>query len=74
VRLAGLANQAWAELEWETEERLALGAAHGFEFAPLLGRILADLALHGGTDVDISPFAPDRPALTAAVPEARYLV
>ena len=53
---------------------VALGAAHGFKFAPLLGRVLADLALHGGTDIDISQFAPDRPALTAAEPEARYLV
>ena len=53
---------------------VALGAAHGFKFAPLLGRVLADLALHGGTEVDITPFAPDRPALTAARPEARYLV
>jgi sarcosine oxidase len=53
---------------------VALGAAHGFKFAPLLGRVLADLALHGGTDVDLAPFAVDRPALTAAHPEARYLV
>jgi sarcosine oxidase len=53
---------------------VALGAAHGFKFAPLLGRVLADLALRGGTDVDLTPFAPDRPALTAAEPEARYLV
>ena len=28
----------------------------------------------GGHDVDLGPFAPDRPALTAAEPEARYLV
>jgi sarcosine oxidase len=53
---------------------VALGAAHGFKFAPLLGRVLADLALHDGTDVDLGPFAPDRPALTAAQPEARHLV
>jgi sarcosine oxidase len=53
---------------------VALGAAHGFKFAPLLGRVLADLALQGGTEVDITPFTPDRPALTAAQPEARYLV
>lgn len=53
---------------------VALGAAHGFKFAPLLGRVLADLALHGGTEVDIAPFAADRPALTAAEPEAHYLV
>jgi sarcosine oxidase len=53
---------------------VALGAAHGFKFAPLLGRALADLALHDGTDVDLTPFALDRPALTSPRPEARYLV
>jgi sarcosine oxidase len=53
---------------------VALGAAHGFKFAPLLGRVLADLALHDGTDVDIGPFAPDRAALTAPGVEASYLV
>jgi sarcosine oxidase len=53
---------------------VALGAAHGFKFAPLLGRVLADLALRGGTDVDITPFALDRPALTALDPRANYLV
>jgi monomeric sarcosine oxidase len=53
---------------------VALGAAHGFKFAPLVGRVLADLALHGGTEVDLSPFAVDRPALTAAEPEVNYLV
>jgi sarcosine oxidase len=53
---------------------VALGAAHGFKFAPLVGRVLADLALQGGTDVDIAPFALDRPALTTATPAANYLV
>ena len=53
---------------------VALGAAHGFKFAPLLGRVLADLALHDGTDVDVAPFAPGRPALTAPGMEASYLV
>jgi glycine/D-amino acid oxidase-like deaminating enzyme len=53
---------------------VALGAAHGFKFAPLLGQLLADLALHGGTEVDLSPFAPDRPALTDPAPPASYLV
>jgi sarcosine oxidase len=53
---------------------VALGAAHGFKFAPLLGRVLADLALHDGTEVDIIPFAVDRPALTAPDPRANYLV
>ncbi|HEU4896168.1 MAG TPA: N-methyl-L-tryptophan oxidase [Actinomycetota bacterium] len=53
---------------------VALGAAHGFKFAPLLGRVLADLALHGGTDVDITPFALDRPALTTPTAHTSYLV
>ena len=53
---------------------VALGAAHGFKFAPLLGRVLADLALHDGTDVDITPFAPDRAALTVPGATASYLV
>jgi sarcosine oxidase len=53
---------------------VALGAAHGFKFAPLLGRVLADLALHGDTEVDITPFAADRPALTTPGARASYLV
>jgi sarcosine oxidase len=53
---------------------VALGAAHGFKFAPLLGQALADLALQGGTEVDITPFALDRPALTTSDPQANYLV
>ncbi|HET6749713.1 MAG TPA: N-methyl-L-tryptophan oxidase [Actinomycetes bacterium] len=53
---------------------VALGAAHGFKFAPLLGRLLADLALHGGTEEDLSAFDPARPALSAATPEPNYLV
>jgi sarcosine oxidase len=53
---------------------VGLGAAHGFKFAPLLGRVLADLALHGGTEVDVSPYALDRPALATPDPEANYLV
>ena len=53
---------------------VGLGAAHGFKFAPLVGRVLADLALHDGTDVDITPFALDRAALTSPTPFANYLV
>jgi hypothetical protein len=30
------------------------------EFAPLLGRLLADLVLHGGTEVGLDPFDPGR--------------
>jgi len=53
---------------------VALGAAHGFKFAPLVGRVLADLALEGGTAVDVAPFAVGRPALTDPWTEASYLV
>ena len=52
---------------------VALGAAHAFKFAPLLGRLLADLALHGGTQEDLRPFDPGRAALTAPA-EPHYLV
>jgi sarcosine oxidase len=53
---------------------VGLGAAHGFKFASLLGRLLADLALRGGTEVDLDPFAAGRPALTAPTIGASYLV
>ena len=43
---------------------VALGAAHGFKCAPLIGRVLADLAIDGSTEVDVAPFAFDRPSLT----------
>jgi glycine/D-amino acid oxidase-like deaminating enzyme len=52
---------------------VALGAAHAFKFAPLLGRLLADLALHGGTQENLRPFDPGRAALTAPA-EPHYLV
>jgi sarcosine oxidase len=42
---------------------VAQGAAHGFKFAALLGRVLADLAVDGATEVDLSPFRVDREAL-----------
>jgi len=43
---------------------VGLGAAHGFKFASLFGRILADLAVDGRTRHEIGGFEPDRPALT----------
>jgi sarcosine oxidase len=45
---------------------VGLGAAHGFKFAPTLGRLLADLATTGQptTTVDLRQFRLDRPALT----------
>jgi glycine/D-amino acid oxidase-like deaminating enzyme len=38
-------------------------SGHGFKFAALIGRILADLALHGATVHPIERFRLDRPAL-----------
>lgn len=37
---------------------VALGAGHAFKFTPAIGRILAELAVDGGTGEDISAFAP----------------
>ena len=47
---------------------VGLGAAHGFKFAPTLGRLLADLATDTASDtpVDLTAFRLDRPALTDA--------
>lgn len=42
---------------------VGMGAAHGFKFAPTLGRMLAELAATGDTSFDIEPFRLDRPAL-----------
>lgn len=44
---------------------VALGAAHGFKFASLFGRILSELAIHGRTEHDLSHFRIDRPLLRA---------
>ena len=41
-----------------------VGAGHGFKFASLVGRILAELALYGETQYPIEAFRVDRPALT----------
>jgi sarcosine oxidase len=41
-----------------------VGAGHGFKFASLAGKILAELALNGRTQYPIEAFRVDRPALT----------
>jgi len=40
-------------------------SGHGFKFGAVIGRVLADLALHGTTAYDIARFRLDRPALRA---------
>jgi len=52
----------------------ALGAAHGFKFASLFGRILADLVLDGRTDVDLEPFRFDRPILAMEDPPTSWMI
>jgi sarcosine oxidase len=53
---------------------VGLGAAHGFKFAPTLGRMLAELASTGETAFDLMPFRPDRPALQDADAPVNWLV
>ena len=53
---------------------VGLGAAHGFKFAPTLGRLLADVATGTPTTVDLEPFRLDRPALTDPAYQAHWLV
>jgi sarcosine oxidase len=53
---------------------VGLGAGHGFKFAPTFGRVLAALALDGGTSSDIAAFAVDRPALVEAGHPVSWLV
>jgi sarcosine oxidase len=53
---------------------LGLGAAHAFKFAPWFGRVLAELALDGGTTSEIGPFAADREALTDPIRPVSWLV
>ena len=55
---------------------VAHGAAHGFKFAPTIGRLMADLVL-GRHDPDaewVRSFTPDRPALTDPAYAATWLV
>jgi sarcosine oxidase len=53
-----------------------LGAAHGFKFASVLGRIAAELAVDGATlsSGEIDGFGIDRPALTAPDALRRFLI
>jgi sarcosine oxidase len=53
---------------------VGMGAAHGFKFAPTFGRLLADLAVDGGTSTDVTPFRMDRPGLTDPAYRAHWLV
>jgi sarcosine oxidase len=56
------------------EVLVALGAAHAFKFAALIGRALADLAAVGRTDLDLEPFRIDRAALTMEDAPVHWLI
>ena len=56
---------------------VALGAAHGFKYASVLGRVLAELAIDGGDAVRgarSSAFRIDRPILLEREPATSFMV
>ena len=55
---------------------VALGAAHGFKYASLFGRIMAELIVDGATPSagDIERFRIDRPILLEADPPTSFMV
>lgn len=56
------------------EVLVALGAAHAFKFAAVIGRALADLATVGTTDLDLSPFRIARPILQMDDPPTSWMI
>jgi sarcosine oxidase len=57
-----------------SEALIAIGGGHGFKFASLMGRILADLAMDGRTEHDLGPFQIDRAILQLENPPRHYMV
>jgi sarcosine oxidase len=55
---------------------VALGSAHGYKFASLIGRIMAELALDGATPSapEIEAFGFDRAALTGSTAAATFVI
>ncbi len=53
---------------------VGLGAAHGFKFASVIGRLLAGLAGFGPVDADLAPFAMDRAILLQENPARSFLI
>ena len=53
---------------------VAIGGGHGYKFASLIGRILADLAIDGRSEHDLTPFRIDRAILQLADPPRTYMV
>jgi sarcosine oxidase len=53
---------------------VAIGGGHGYKFASVIGRILADLAVDGRSDHDLTPFRIDRAILQLMDPPRTYMV
>jgi sarcosine oxidase len=53
---------------------VAIGGGHGFKFASLVGKILAELAVDGRTQHDLTPFRIDRAILQLENPPKHYMV
>lgn len=53
---------------------VALGAAHGFKFAPWFGHTVAELVVDGRATTDVTPFAFGRDSLRTAAGRAAWLV
>jgi sarcosine oxidase len=53
---------------------VAIGGGHGYKFASVIGRILADLAVEGRSEHDLTPFRIDRAILQLADPPRTYMV
>ena len=55
---------------------VGLGAAHGFKFASVLGRVLAELALDGSSpsDPELGAFKIDRPILLEEAPATSWMI
>ncbi len=53
---------------------VAIGGGHGFKFASVVGKILAELAVDGHTGHELSPFRIDRAILQLENPPKHYMV
>jgi sarcosine oxidase len=53
---------------------IAIGGGHGFKFASVIGKILAELAVDGRTGHDLSAFRADREILQLENPPKHYMV
>ncbi|MDQ3781463.1 MAG: FAD-dependent oxidoreductase, partial [Actinomycetota bacterium] len=53
---------------------VGLGAAHGYKFASVFGRILVELAIDGTTEHDISAWSATRPALVTPAASPSFLL